>query len=33
MVEVCIAGEACVALEKATASDGKHPTGMHSCLH
>ena len=24
---------ACVAGETATAADGMHPTGMHSCLH
>ena len=27
----CMAG-ACVAGETATAADGTHPTGMHSCL-
>ena len=25
-------GEACVAGEMATAADGTHPTGMHSCI-
>ena len=25
-------GRACVAEETATAADGTHPTGMHSCL-
>ena len=25
-------GRACVAGEMATAADGTHPTGMHSCL-
>ena len=25
-------GKACVAGETATAADGTHPTGMHSCL-
>ena len=24
---------ACMAGETATAADGMHPTGMHSCLH
>ena len=24
-------GESCMAGETATAADGKHPTGMHSC--
>ena len=27
----CVAG-ACMAGETATAADGMHPTGMHSCL-
>ena len=27
----CMAGEACVAGETATAADGTHLTGMHSC--
>ena len=31
MAEWCIRG-ACVAGEMATAADGTHPTGMHSCL-
>ena len=36
--EACIAGGvhgrgACVAEEMATALDGTHPTGMHSCFH
>ena len=30
-VGVCVAGEACMAGETATAADGTHPTGMHSC--
>ena len=25
-------GEACMAGETATAADGTHPTGMHSCF-
>ena len=30
---VCMAGgHACVAVETATAADGMHPTGMHSCF-
>ena len=29
---MCMAGGACVAKEMATAADGTHPTGMHSCL-
>ena len=28
----CAARGACVAGETATAADGTHPTGMHSCL-
>ena len=28
---VCVVG-ACVAGETATAADGTHPTGMHSCF-
>ena len=29
----CVAGgRRCVAGEKATAADGMHPTGMHTCL-
>ena len=31
MAGVCMVG-ACVARETATAADGTHPTGMHSCL-
>ena len=27
----CMAGGTCVAVEMATAADGTHPTGMHSC--
>ena len=27
---VCMAGGLCMAREMATASDGMHPTGMHS---
>ena len=30
--DVCGRGGACVAGETATAADGTHPTGMHSCL-
>ena len=31
---VCIAGGGvCMAGEMATAADGTHPTGMHSCWH
>ena len=26
-----VAGGSCMAGETATAADGKHPTGMHSC--
>ena len=26
-----MAGGTCVAVEMATAADGTHPTGMHSC--
>ena len=29
--EACMAGGACMARETATAADGTHPTGMHSC--
>ena len=29
---VCVVGGACVAGETATAADGTHPTGMHSCF-
>ena len=28
----CVAGRACVAGETASATDGMHPTGMHSCI-
>ena len=28
----CMAGGACMAEEMATAADGMHPTGMHSCF-
>ena len=28
---VCVAGGTCVAGEMATAADGMHPIGMHSC--
>ena len=32
--EACMAGVgACVAGETATAADGTHPTGMHSCIN
>ena len=31
MVEGHVLWEACVAGEMATAADGTHPTGMHSC--
>ena len=32
MVRTCmVRGCACVAGEMATAADGTHPTGMHSC--
>ena len=29
----CVAKGVCMAGETATAADGTHPTGMHSCLH
>ena len=31
----CVVGGvgACVAVEMATAADGSHPTGMHSCIY
>ena len=32
IVGVCVRGAACVAGETATAADGTHPTGMHSCF-
>ena len=28
----CVVGGWCVTGETATAADGRHPTGMHSCL-
>ena len=31
MVGACMAGQVCMAGETATAVDGTHPTGMHSC--
>ena len=32
MAGACVAGEACMAGETATAANGTHPTGMHSCF-
>ena len=31
-IGVCMTGGVCMARETATAADGTHPTGMHSCL-
>ena len=28
----CVAGGACMAGETATAAEGTHPTGLHSCI-
>ena len=30
---VCVVVEACVSGDTATAADGTHPTGMHSCIN